>query len=91
MGVQVAREQGRLKYFNHIGDINEMVKTNNMNTTQKADQLVNDIEDILTKSQDIDYTIEQLAKIVIDEILSNFDTNYDHWFWKDVRKKIVNK
>lgn len=62
-----------------------------MNSTEKAAQLVNDIEDILTKSQDIDYTIEQLAKIVIDEILSNFDTNYDHLFWKDVRKIIVNK
>lgn len=62
-----------------------------MKPKQKAEQLVNDIEDILRKSQDVDYTIEQLAKIVIDEILSNFDTNYDHLFWKDVRKEIVNK
>lgn len=62
-----------------------------MTQQQKAEQLVNDIEDILRKSQDVDYTIEQLAKIVIDEILSNFDTNYDHLFWKDVRKEIVNR
>lgn len=62
-----------------------------MTANQKADQLVNDIEDILAKSQDIDYKIEQLAKIVIDEILSNFDTNYNHWFWKDVRKEIKNR
>lgn len=62
-----------------------------MTQQHKAEQLVNDIEDILRKSQDVDYTIEQLAKIVIDEILSNFDTNYDHLFWKDVRKIIVNK
>ena len=61
-----------------------------MTATVKAEQLVNDIENILTKSYDKDYKIEQLAKIVIDEILSNFDTNYDHWFWKGVRKEIVN-
>ena len=62
-----------------------------MTHKEKADQLVNDIEHILTKSQDIDYAIQQLAIIVIDEILSNFDTNYNHLFWKEVRKEIKNK
>ena len=62
-----------------------------MTATVKSEQLVNDIEDILTKSYDKDYKIERLAKIVIDEILSNFDTNYDHLYWKEVRKEIVNR
>lgn len=63
-----------------------------MTATVKAEQLVNDIEDILTKSSyDKEYKIERLAKIVIDEILSNFDTNYNHLYWKEVRKEIVNR